>query len=183
MSEREDELRQEQARLDETLAAFEEALRRLSGRARPRGVDEFADEALERMRRDRIRAYTEAGGPLYFGRIDPSGGRPLYIGRHVVVDGNNQVLVLVAVVGAASALANNLPVSVCAGSLLGAGASAYGASIGLALGSLAMRQGSVATLVAVQMAGAEAPPLPVRRLAPLAAAGALVATLLVSASL
>ena len=89
------------------------------------------------------------------------------------------MLALAAVVGAASALANNLPVSVCAGSLLGAGTSAYAAAIGLALGSLAMRQGSVATLVAAQLAGSEAPSLPVRRLAPLAAAGGLVATVFV----
>src|SRR5690349_11507109 len=45
------------------------------------------------MRRERIRVYTEASGPLYFGRIDPAGGDPLYIGRHVVVDGRNRVLV------------------------------------------------------------------------------------------
>src|SRR3954454_10851176 len=47
------------------------------------------------MRRERIRVYTEASGPLYFGRIDPEqGGEPLYVGRHVVVDGHNQVLVV-----------------------------------------------------------------------------------------
>src|SRR4051812_13164085 len=45
------------------------------------------------MRRERIRVYTEASGPLYFGRIDPEDGEPLYIGRHVVVDGHNKVLV------------------------------------------------------------------------------------------
>jgi DNA helicase IV len=87
------ELRAEQARLDETFAAFDEALRRLTARTGRSGVDEFADEALERMRRERIRVYTEASGPLYFGRIDPVDGTPLYIGRHVVVDGRNQVLV------------------------------------------------------------------------------------------
>src|SRR5262245_7898961 len=46
------------------------------------------------MRRERIRIYTEASGPLYFGRIDPGGGDPLYIGRHVVVDAHNKVLVV-----------------------------------------------------------------------------------------
>src|SRR4051794_22608968 len=47
------------------------------------------------MRRERIRVYTEASGPLYFGRIDPEqGGEPLYVGRHVVVDAHNQVLVV-----------------------------------------------------------------------------------------
>src|SRR4051812_38890333 len=47
------------------------------------------------MRRERIRVYTEASGPLYSGRIAPEGGgEPLYVGRHVVVDGHNQVLVV-----------------------------------------------------------------------------------------
>jgi DNA helicase IV len=87
-------LGREQARLDETYAAFDAALRRLTARARGGGVDEYADEALERMRRERIRVYTEASGPLYFGRIDPGGGDPLYIGRHVVVDASNTVLVV-----------------------------------------------------------------------------------------
>jgi DNA helicase IV len=88
-----DDLRREQARLEETYAAFDAAFARLTSRARPTGVDEYADEALERMRRERIRVYTEASGPLYFGRIDPEDGEPLYIGRHVVVDGHNKVLV------------------------------------------------------------------------------------------
>ena len=91
-----DDLRREQARLDETYAAFDAAFARLTSRARPTGVDEYADEALERMRRERIRVYTEASGPLYFGRIDGEEGEegePLYIGRHVVVDGHNRVLV------------------------------------------------------------------------------------------
>jgi hypothetical protein len=91
---RDDELEREQERLDETYAAFDGALRRLTGRRTIGGVDEYADEALERMRRERIRVYTEASGPLYFGRIDPDGGEPLYIGRHVVVDAHNQVLVV-----------------------------------------------------------------------------------------
>jgi DNA helicase IV len=91
---RDDQLAGEQERLDETYAAFDGALRRLTSRTTRRiGVDEFADEALERMRRERIRVYTEASGPLYFGRIDKDGGDPLYIGRHVVVDAHNKVLV------------------------------------------------------------------------------------------
>jgi hypothetical protein len=81
-------------------------------------------------------------------------------------------------VGAASALANNLPVGASAGSLLAAGPAAYAASIGLAVGALATPQGSVATLIAADLAGPEAPPLPIRRLAPLAGAAVLVATLL-----
>ena len=92
--EADEQLAGEQERLEETYAAFDGALRRLVGRnTRELGVDEFADEALERMRRERIRVYTEASGPLYFGRIDPEGRDPLYIGRHVVVDGHNRVLV------------------------------------------------------------------------------------------
>src|SRR4051794_20912250 len=93
VAEDDDELRHEQARLDETYAAFDAAFKRLTSRVRPTGVDDYADEALERMRRERIRVYTEASGPLYFGRIDPDGGEPLYIGRHVVVDPHNKVLV------------------------------------------------------------------------------------------
>jgi DNA helicase IV len=93
VAEDDDELRHEQARLDETYAAFDAAFKRLTSRVRPTGVDDYADEALERMRRERIRVYTEASGPLYFGRIDPEGGEPLYIGRHVVVDPHNKVLV------------------------------------------------------------------------------------------
>jgi arsenical pump membrane protein len=84
---------------------------------------------------------------------------------------------IAASIGAASALANNLPVSVCATGLLTAGAPAYAASVGLAVGSLAAPQGSVATLIASQLAGSTAPPLGVRRFAPLAAAGVLAATL------
>jgi hypothetical protein len=93
VSERDGQLQEEQARLDETFVAFDEALRRLTARTTRSGVDEFADEAIERMRRERIRVYTEAAGPLYFGRIDPEDGPPLYVGRHVVVDRHNQVLV------------------------------------------------------------------------------------------
>ena len=44
------ELHHEQERLDETYAAFDGALRRLVGRTtREIGVDEFADEAIERI--------------------------------------------------------------------------------------------------------------------------------------
>ena len=90
------------------------------------------------------------------------------------------LLAIAAAIGAASALANNLPVSVCATGLLTAGASAYAASVGLAVGSLAAPQGSVATLIASRLAGSTAPPLRVRCFAPLAAAGVLAATLVLS---
>jgi arsenical pump membrane protein len=86
-----------------------------------------------------------------------------------------------AAVGAASAIANNLPVSVWAGALLG-GRSAYAASIGLAIGSLATPHGSIATLIAGDLAGSRAPAHPLRRFAPLAGATLLVATLLLWAT-
>ncbi len=92
------------------------------------------------------------------------------------------LLAVATAIGAASALANNLPVSVCATGLLTAGASAYAASVGLAVGALAAPQGSVATLIASRLAGSTAPPLKVRCFAPLAAAGVLAATLVLSAN-
>jgi Na+/H+ antiporter NhaD/arsenite permease-like protein len=92
------------------------------------------------------------------------------------------LLAVAATIGTASALANNLPVSVYATGLLTAGAPAYAASVGLAIGSLATPQGSVATLIASQLAGPDAPPVNVRRFAPLAAAGGLVAILLLWAT-
>jgi Na+/H+ antiporter NhaD/arsenite permease-like protein len=92
-------------------------------------------------------------------------------------------LLAVAVgIGAAAALVNNLPASVWAGALL-AGPTSYAASIGLAIGSLATRQGSVATLIATDLAGDRAPPFAVRRFAPLAAAAVIAATLLLWAGL
>ena len=80
--------------------------------------------------------------------------------------------------GAASALANNLPVSICAASLLSAGPSAYAALIGLGVGSLATPHGSLATLIAVDAAGEGAPRAPVAETAVLAACGVLTATVL-----
>lgn len=81
--------------------------------------------------------------------------------------------------GAVAATINNLPASVWAAGLLSAGTAAYGASIGLAIGALAAPQGSVATLIAGDLAGEAAPPaLRTRRLAPLAIAATLAATLL-----
>jgi hypothetical protein len=63
-------------------------------RERRGGVDEFANEALELMRRERIRAYTAASGPLYFGRIDTVVGQTLYVGRHAVWSADNQLLAI-----------------------------------------------------------------------------------------
>ncbi len=81
-------------------------------------------------------------------------------------------------IAAASALANNLPVSASAAALFGAAPSAYAATIGLAVGSLATPHGSVATLVATDLAGSDAPRLTLRRLAPPTSAAFFVATVL-----
>jgi arsenical pump membrane protein len=88
---------------------------------------------------------------------------------------------LLAVAGglaALAAVANNLPASIWAGALLG-GNLGYAASIGLAVGSLATPQGSVATLIAADLAGSCAPPIPIARFTLIAAAAMLAATLLV----
>jgi len=71
--------------------AYDRAFAALVGRRRPAGSDDYANEALERMRRERIRAYTEASGPLYFGRIDTAEGT-LYVGRHAVWSANDELL-------------------------------------------------------------------------------------------
>jgi Na+/H+ antiporter NhaD/arsenite permease-like protein len=92
-------------------------------------------------------------------------------------------LVAIAVgIGAASALANNLPVSICAAGLLSAGPSAYAALIGLGVGSLATPHGSLATLIAADLAGDRAPRAPMARTAVLAACGVLLATVLLWAA-
>ncbi|HEY5318240.1 MAG TPA: hypothetical protein VIJ20_09680, partial [Solirubrobacteraceae bacterium] len=89
-------------------------------------------------------------------------------------------LLLVATAsGAAAALLNNLPVGASAVALITAAPVGYAASVGLAVGSLATPQGSVATLIASELAGADAPSLPLRRLAPLATVAVLAATVAV----
>src|SRR3954462_1306460 len=85
------ELEDEQRHLDETGAAYDAAFRALVGR-RHRSGDDYANEALEAMRRERIRVYTEASGPLYFGRIDRAEGDTLYVGRHAVWSPGNELL-------------------------------------------------------------------------------------------
>jgi hypothetical protein len=90
-------------------------------------------------------------------------------------------LLAVAVgVGVVAAIANNLPASVWAASLLAAGPAAYAASIGLAVGALATPQGSVATLIAADLAGGGRELVSPRRLAPLAALGVVVACVLLA---
>lgn len=88
-----------------------------------------------------------------------------------------EMLAVAAAIGLASALVNNLPIGVWVTGALSAGGPAYAASVGLAAGSLATPHGSVATLIASELAGAAGPALRVRRFAPLAAAGVITATL------
>jgi len=85
------ELEDEQRHLEATAAAYDAAFRALTGRGRS-GIDDFANDALEAMRRERIRVYTEASGPLYFGRIDRADGEALYVGRHAVWSPQNDLL-------------------------------------------------------------------------------------------
>ncbi|MBE2319725.1 AAA family ATPase [Solirubrobacter sp. CPCC 204708] len=87
-----EELEEEQEHLDQTCAAFDAAFAALTGRGEYRGDDEYANEALEAMRRERIRVYTEASGPLYFGRIDRAEGGTLYVGRHAIWSAENDLL-------------------------------------------------------------------------------------------
>jgi hypothetical protein len=87
------ELAAEQDHLDRTWSAYERVLRALSGE-RGAGIDEFANEALERMRRERLRLYTSSSGPLFFGRIDEAGGERRYVGRHAIADEDNALLVV-----------------------------------------------------------------------------------------
>ena len=87
-------VREEQEHLDRTIEAFDWALAELRSRSAGSGIDEFANEALDQLRRERIRVYTEASGPLYFGRIDRVRGGPTYIGRHMVVDRRNRLLAI-----------------------------------------------------------------------------------------
>ncbi|HEX5145687.1 MAG TPA: hypothetical protein VFV85_01585, partial [Conexibacter sp.] len=89
-----------------------------------------------------------------------------------------QLLAIALAVGAAAALANNLPVSVAVAGLLTAGPSAYAALIGLGVGSLATPHGSLATLIAYDLAGERAPRPRVRFTAALAAGATLLAALL-----
>src|SRR4051812_15304042 len=91
----EPELAAEQRHLDATRSAYERILAALARDRRASAVDEFSEEALERMRLERLRAYTTASGPLYFGRIDRERSRePLYIGRHAIADEHNELLAI-----------------------------------------------------------------------------------------
>jgi len=91
------------------------------------------------------------------------------------------ILLTVAVAtGGAAALINNLPASVWVSSLLTSGPIAFAAVVGLAVGALAAPQGSVATLIAADLAGPEAAGgavFRIRSLMPVALAALLVAVL------
>src|ERR687888_83646 len=88
------ELAEEQAHLDETYAAYDALVAALSVSRRDRQGDVFTEAVLEAMRLERLRAYTAASGPLYFGRIDRAGGETLYIGRHAVANADNELLAI-----------------------------------------------------------------------------------------
>jgi arsenical pump membrane protein len=92
--------------------------------------------------------------------------------------GLSDLVVVAAGVGVAAALVNNLPVSVCAAGLLTAGPAAYAALIGLGVGALATPHGSLATVLATDLAGERAPRFPLTRSVFLAAGGVLLATVL-----
>lgn len=77
--------------------------------------------------------------------------------------------------GAAAAAANNLPVSASVAALATSGPGAYAALIGLSVGALATAHGSVATLIARDLAGDRRPWA--RTWAPVSAAAVGVATL------
>jgi arsenical pump membrane protein len=88
------------------------------------------------------------------------------------------LLITAVALAAVAAVINNLPASVWAGALLNAG-TGYAASIGLAIGPLATPQGSVATLIATDLAGEAAPSIPRVRFAAITGLALLTATLLV----
>ena len=85
---------EEQAHLDQTYAAYDALIDVLSVSRRDRHGDVFTEEVLEQMRLERLRAYTSASGPLYFGRIDRDDGSRLYVGRHAVADAHAELLAI-----------------------------------------------------------------------------------------
>jgi arsenical pump membrane protein len=98
--------------------------------------------------------------------------------------GSWPILLAVAIAtGGAAALINNLPASVWVSSLLTSGPVAFAAVVGLAVGALAAPQGSVATLIAADLAGPESPRFSVKSLAPVALAALLVAVVALRAPL
>lgn len=98
----------------------------------------------------------------------------------VTLRGGGLVLLLAVACGAAaaSAVANNLPVSASVAALATAGPGAYAALVGLTVGALATPHGSVATLIARDLAGEPAERRWARLWIPATAAAVAVATLL-----
>jgi arsenical pump membrane protein len=92
------------------------------------------------------------------------------------------LLITAVALAAIAAVINNLPASVWAGALLNAG-TGYAASIGLAIGPLATPHGSVATLIATDLAGEAAPQIPRLRFGVITGVALISATLLVWAGL
>jgi DNA helicase IV len=88
------DLVEEQAHLDLTYDAYDALVAALSVSRRDRQGDVFTEAVLEAMRLERLRVYTAASGPLYFGRIDRADGEPLYIGRHAVANPDNELLAI-----------------------------------------------------------------------------------------
>jgi Na+/H+ antiporter NhaD/arsenite permease-like protein len=96
----------------------------------------------------------------------------------VALGGHSLFALLSVAVGIAglAALANNLPVSAAVATVATAGPGAYAALIGLTVGALATPHGSVATMIARDLAGDDGD-LPTKALAPVAALAVLCATL------
>ena len=96
----------------------------------------------------------------------------------VASHGHGLLALLSVAVGIAllSAVANNLPVSAAVATVLTAGPGAYAALIGLTVGALATPHGSVATMIARDLA-ADDGDLPPKALAPAAALAVICATL------
>lgn len=92
MADHETEITEEQRHLDLAEDALSEVVGRLEG-GPSTGIDAFADEALAAMRNELLRTYTEASGPLYFGRVD-SDEETLYVGRHSVHGPDNELLAI-----------------------------------------------------------------------------------------
>jgi arsenical pump membrane protein len=83
----------------------------------------------------------------------------LPLAEHARVTGGSSILAMFAVALGAlalAALANNLPASAIVAAALVPGPAAYAALLGLSIGALATRQGSVATLIASDLTGTDA---------------------------
>jgi hypothetical protein len=91
-------------------------------------------------------------------------------------------LIVAAGTAGVAAAVNNLPVSAAVATLVTAGPGAYAALIGLTVGALATPHGSVATMIARDLAGEDGE-LPSRTLVPASALAVLGATFLLWATI